>query len=87
VIYFVVCKIVKKIMMTNTILLKKCETRIFQILVDMTTHGRWGGGGLLGCLPLPPQEKVNVTGIPTPESKSKLITCRYRQNTPPKDFS
>jgi len=40
-----------------------------------------GGGGLLGCLP-PPGQKVNVTGIPTPESKSKLITYRYRQKPP-----
>jgi len=47
------------------------------------THGRWGGG-LLACLP-PPGQKVNVTGIQTPESKSKLITYRYRQ-TPPGFF-
>jgi len=43
-------------------------------------HGRWGG--VLGCLPPPPGQKVDVTGIPTPESKSKLITYRYRQKIP-----
>jgi len=43
------------------------------------THGRWGG-----CYGVYPQgQKVNVTGIPIPESKSKLITYRYRQKTPP----
>jgi len=31
-------------------------------------------------------QKVNVTGIPTPESKSKLITYRYRQTPPPQGF-
>jgi len=30
---------------------------------------------------VPQGQKVNVTGIPTPESKSKLITYRYRQPT------
>jgi len=45
-----------------------------------------GGGGLLGCLPPPQGQKVNVTGIPTPESKSKLITYRYRPKTPPRIF-
>jgi len=32
-------------------------------------------------------QKVIVTGIPTPESKSILITCRYRLKTPLHDFS
>jgi len=37
----------------------------------VTTHGRLGV--LLGCLP-PKAKKINVASIPTPESKSKLIT-------------
>jgi len=48
-------------------------------LVIVSTHGR--SRVLLGCL-LPQGQKVNVTGILTPESKSKLITCRYRQKPP-----
>jgi len=47
-----------------------------------TTHGCWGGGGVGGEFTPPHGQKVNVTGIPTPESKSKLITYRYRQKTP-----
>jgi len=49
-------------------------------------HGRWGGFARV-FTPPPQGQKVNVTGIPTPESKSKLITYRYRQKNPPKDFS
>jgi len=45
------------------------------------------GGGLPGCLPTQGQ-KVNVTAIPTSESKWTLITCRYRQKKPhPKELS
>jgi len=53
---------------------------------DTSTSRMSAGGSLLGCLPPPLQgQKVNVTGIPTPESKSKHITYRYRQKKP-KDF-
>jgi len=48
------------------------------------THAWALGGGLLGCLP-PQGQKVNVTGIPTPESIAKLITCR-KTNPPPQEL-
>jgi len=44
-----------------------------------------GAGGVARVFTPPPGQKVNVTGIPNPESKSKLITYRYRQ-TPPQGF-
>jgi len=52
-----------------------------QVEVGGGTHGRWGG--LLECLPPPQGQKVNVTGIPTPESKWKLIAW---QKTLPRIF-
>jgi len=47
----------------------------YPCMSGMAHDHAWALGGVWwGCLPPPQGQKVNVTGIPTPESKSKLIT-------------
>jgi len=51
---------------------------------SFTDKHAWALGGFARVF-TPPGQKVNVTVIPTPESKSKLITYRYRL-PPPRIF-
>jgi len=40
---------------------------------DSSTHGRWGGGGLLGCLPPPPGPKKLTLQVCRPRNQNENL--------------